>query len=442
MTLLHHSLLLGAALCAALSGCSTSTRTDESSPLAAHQQAIRNGQRLPRVVPLSSGQQLAVGWIFERETPSSSFCTGTLIAPRVVVTARHCTTGLVGGQLGFGFGILPETPDALIDVTEIVAHPDADVALLVLADDAVARLPGLAPIAFNRTPMADTLVGREVEAAGFGETLDPERDGRFFALVELFRIEPGTFWVDGRQREGLCFGDSGGPALTVDALGQVVVLGVEHGGEESCIGKDQLTRLDVISAFIDEVIARFETLVPCGGVGYEGRCEGDVAVWCHEDGSLARLDCAAEGRACGYVDDETGFYCKALGSCGGPASRARCEGNVRIGCEDGQNFVEDCGITDGDCMEDAGGAVCIGGSGGPRPDGKADAPELLTGRAEGGQAEDPIDPNALVNPLDDLEASPRKSVAYQGGCSQSPLAGGAELSPLALLFLLGVRRRR
>lgn len=48
---------------------------------------------------------------------------------------------------------------------------------------------------------------------------------------------------------------------------------------------------------------------PCGGVTYQGHCEGDIAVWC--DGQqVHRDDCAANGLTCGFIDDQTGYYCR------------------------------------------------------------------------------------------------------------------------------------
>ncbi len=46
---------------------------------------------------------------------------------------------------------------------------------------------------------------------------------------------------------------------------------------------------------------------PCGDVDYLGRCEGAVALYCH-DGVLGRVDCGRWGQPCGWVDDRTGYY--------------------------------------------------------------------------------------------------------------------------------------
>jgi len=51
----------------------------------------------------------------------------------------------------------------------------------------------------------------------------------------------------------------------------------------------------------------------CGGVTYEGYCDGNVAVYCNSEVTeIVRYDCGADGLPCGFVDDETGYYCLEL----------------------------------------------------------------------------------------------------------------------------------
>ena len=47
----------------------------------------------------------------------------------------------------------------------------------------------------------------------------------------------------------------------------------------------------------------------CGGLTFQGECDGDVARWC-EDNAVKTQDCAADGASCGFVDAETGFFCQ------------------------------------------------------------------------------------------------------------------------------------
>ena len=220
------------------------------------------------------------------------------MAPRVVATARHCIDGRRQGTLGFGVGLLPSQPEASFQVISAYAHPERDAALLFLAEDAVARLPELEPIPMNRSTLEQALVGREVEAAGYGETYD-RRSGRYFAAVELSAITPSEVIVDGRGEQGICFGDSGGPVMMNLEPDGLVVLGVESWGDPSCVGIDHLIRLDALSEWIDETTA--EALRPpdveCDGLPPEGRCTDGRLEIC-ESGRFREVDCAASGLEC------------------------------------------------------------------------------------------------------------------------------------------------
>lgn len=48
----------------------------------------------------------------------------------------------------------------------------------------------------------------------------------------------------------------------------------------------------------------------CGSLDYLGRCDGETAVWCNEQGQRQTLDCATRGESCGYIDDHFGWYCR------------------------------------------------------------------------------------------------------------------------------------
>ena len=102
---------------------------------------------------------------------------------------------------------------------------------------------------------------------------------------------------------------------------------------------------------------------PCGGITYEGCCDGQVAVWC-EEGELAESDCSGEP-SCGWVED-LGYYCgsdggvdpsgalpKACPGSGdsGPGCTPNCQGAL---CGD-----DGCGGSCGSCGQ---GASCEGGA--------------------------------------------------------------------------------
>jgi hypothetical protein len=168
-----------------------------------------------------------------------SFCTGSVIAQDLVLTAAHCVAP--GAEYKV---ILPgETPPRLLDVRRVASHPQfsvaailahrasADVALLQLA----APLPASkapAPLGMPAIPIA---VGARFAIAGVGVTRrgDGKTGGTIRAADLAVTGKPGTLQIrladpltnNAREGLGACTGDSGAPALEMQA-GRAVIVGV------------------------------------------------------------------------------------------------------------------------------------------------------------------------------------------------------------------------
>ncbi len=287
---------------AALAGCQEPDRVRGT---AQHTSPLIGGtiaEEDPAVVALTTGG-------------SSSFCTGTLISPSVILTAAHCIdmagadpnfsaffgTDLSGVGSRVGIGAKKQN----LDWDGQVGANDIGLLLLNFAQD-----PFL-PVRLNTSPTPQH-VGEPYRHIGFGvfdrdtQQVDgKKREG----TTTITGTQSPDITISGDSTVSVCFGDSGGPGmLTVAGVEYVAGIHSFTSGSD-CQPPNGDTRVDV---YVDDFILPWIQ-------------DNDPA--CGSDGTCAPIGC---------VDDPDCTPCGADGTC----------------------TDDDCALPDPDCPTSAVGEIC------------------------------------------------------------------------------------
>jgi secreted trypsin-like serine protease len=275
------------------------------------------------------GRHPAVLALLAEDPSGTALCTGALVAPDLVLTARHCVSYLrseavqcptkskqiTGDRSPSSITVLRgddvRTAQPIARGAEILA-PKTDV--LCANDIALLRLDrpihDLAPM---RVARGAPIAGHTITAVGYGLTSSGGTAGakRFRSGISILRVGAAEFIVG----EATCSGDSGGPAID-EHTGEI--LGVVSRGPQPCEGAgagNVYTRADRVAGAIGEHVTPSAPDEPTPDAGSTVEPPAD-------DRGGDQGDACTEGASCATglcVRTASGGYCSR--KCGGDAGR-------------------------------------------------------------------------------------------------------------------------
>ena len=197
--------------------------------------------------------------VLTREGSGAGFCTASVLAANVILTAAHCVTSLPNMRVHFGD---TASPPPLIEIAAVAVHPQFHANAIATrersVDLALIKLKTPLPAEFQPLEIGISEIGLNtpLQLAGFGLTI--EGNGRSAGKLlqgEVTLHAPLSnllLWMEGKNT-GACTGDSGGPVLQSGVLVGVITWTTGYAGHH-CGKLTQAIRLAPQMGWIGDVM--------------------------------------------------------------------------------------------------------------------------------------------------------------------------------------------
>jgi hypothetical protein len=207
--------------------------------------------------------------VLNRGVDRAGFCTGVVIAPRVVLTAAHCVVSTDNMRVYYRApGGAPILREIAATAVHPLFHPDAPAKRIVSIDLALVETRQPLDERFSPAPLDDkgvVAVGEALKIFGYGvaEEGDGKTGGALRAAKLTVRAPQSSIllWAEDPDHggAGACTGDSGGPIVSTKS-GRVVAItawsaGAGHGRRCGALTQGPLVAPQ--SGWIDSVLKRW-----------------------------------------------------------------------------------------------------------------------------------------------------------------------------------------